>query len=107
MVPDSYIYSEHHSVYMCSNCRHDDSYGNAVTRRHLCAGFDEGGPDACQNDSGGPLVCERGGRLRLFGVVNHGNGCGEKRKYGLYARVARHNRLAAIYSHADIYVVVL
>ncbi|CAI8056997.1 Transmembrane protease serine 3 [Geodia barretti] len=74
-----------------SNCRHEDAYGNAVTRKHLCAGFEGGGPDSCQNDSGGPLVCERGRRWKVFGVVNNGVGCGNAKKYGLYARVVRYN----------------
>ena len=87
---DFLIMQQFQSVH--SNCRHEDSYGNAVTRKHLCAGFHEGGPDACQNDSGGPLVCERGGRWTLFGVINHGIGCGQEKKYGLYARVVRYNR---------------
>ena len=86
----------HTHTHTHSNCRHEDAYGTAVTRKHLCAGYDEGGPDACQNDSGGPLVCHRGGRWMVFGVVNSGIRCGHQRKYGVYARVVRYNRSVSL-----------
>lgn len=59
----------------------------------LCAGWAEGGPDACQNDSGGPLVCpipDSPERWALYGVVNFGTGCGSPGEYGVYARVTQH-----------------
>ncbi len=67
----------------------NNSYTITITTNILCAGHEHGGEDSCQNDSGGPLVCQTNGRWTLYGVVNSGEGCGAPHKYGLYARVTR------------------
>lgn len=75
-----------------STCR-TISHNSQLTRNMLCAGWAEGGPDACQNDSGGPLVCpipDSPERWALYGVVNFGTGCGSPGEYGVYARVTQH-----------------
>lgn len=55
----------------------------------LCAGYAAGGPDACQNDSGGPLVCKQGTRWTQYGIVASGDGCGKPNKYGVYTDVTK------------------
>lgn len=61
-----------------------------ITKRMLCAGFDEGGKDACQGDSGGPLACgsvTRNGAPTLYGIVSWGLDCAEPNYPGVYTNV--------------------
>jgi len=50
----------------------------------LCAGHPGGGRDACEGDSGGPLMIFSGFQWYLAGVVSHGYGCGLEEYPGLY-----------------------
>ncbi|CAM2117970.1 unnamed protein product [Caretta caretta] len=63
----------------------------------LCAGYLQGGTNACQGGSAVPLVCEEQGRATMHGIVSWGVGCGEQDKPSIYTNVARY--LACIQGH--------
>jgi secreted trypsin-like serine protease len=72
-------------------CSRGTSYGTLFNPRvHLCAGHMLGGrTDACQNDSGGPLVCLDGDKQPvLVGIVSFGKGCARPNYPGVYSNVA-------------------
>jgi secreted trypsin-like serine protease len=55
----------------------------------VCAGFQSGGIDSCNGDSGGPLEAPlQGGGYRLVGITGWGVGCAEPNAPGVYTRVA-------------------
>lgn len=58
-----------------------------ITESMRCAGYAKGGIDACEADSGGPLVCPRGGTWFLMGITSWGDGCAREDSYGVYADV--------------------
>jgi hypothetical protein len=62
----------------------------------ICAGYEEGGRDACAGDSGGPLFVEELGRWRQVGIVSWGYDCADPPyegnptdgSFGFYTRLA-------------------
>ncbi len=68
------------------------SMGRMITENMLCAGFKQGGKDACHGDSGGPLVVPDGeGGWQLAGLVSFGIGCARPAFYGVYTRVSQYH----------------
>jgi len=61
-----------------------------ITVNMLCAGFAEGGKDACYGDSGGPLIIPDGQDWRLAGIVSWGWDCARPYQPGVYTRVSRY-----------------
>ena len=60
-----------------------------ITDKMVCAGFGPGNVrGGCHGDSGGPFVCNIGGRWELHGAVSHGSSrCASTESYTVYARV--------------------
>lgn len=70
-------------------CRSSGYPASGITDRMICAGFVEGGIDACGGDSGGPLVVrDRLGGHRLAGITSWGDGCAKPDFPGVYTRVS-------------------
>ncbi|XP_052223884.1 neurotrypsin-like [Dreissena polymorpha] len=64
------------------------TYGTEITPNMVCAGYMEGGIDACAGDSGGPLVCSVEGLYYVMGVISWGTGCALPGYPTVYAKVA-------------------
>ncbi|XP_059194764.1 trypsin-like [Centropristis striata] len=60
-----------------------NAYPGMISPRMFCAGFMDGGRDACNGDSGSPLVCEG----ELHGLVSWGQGCALPDYPGVYVKV--------------------
>jgi len=73
-------------VYITSRAACNSAYAeyDGITDNMICAAVPGGGKDACQEDSGGPLVV--GGQL--VGIVSWGVGCAEPNYPGVYSNVA-------------------
>uniref|UniRef100_A0A5F8G3M6 trypsin n=1 Tax=Monodelphis domestica TaxID=13616 RepID=A0A5F8G3M6_MONDO len=67
-----------------SSCR--NAYPGQITNNMICLGYLEGGKDSCQEDSGGPVVCDG----ELQGIVSWGYGCAQKGKPGVYTKVCNY-----------------
>lgn len=68
-----------------------DGAVGGVTPRMICAGFAEGGHDACSGDSGGPLFGYLDGARTgvQAGIVSWGVGaCADPGYYGVYTRIS-------------------
>ncbi|XP_057300212.1 transmembrane protease serine 11B-like protein [Hydractinia symbiolongicarpus] len=83
----------HAKVYTVPNsiCNSEVAYNNTVNPKELiCAGYKDGGIDACNYDSGGALVCNKKDRWYATGIVSSGFECARPHSYGLYTNVAEY-----------------
>lgn len=71
-------------------CNGDSMFrGYIKTNIMLCAGEEDGGKDACNGDSGGPLIQKMSdGRMIQVGIVSFGSGCARANRPGIYTRVS-------------------
>ncbi|XP_060033919.1 vitamin K-dependent protein C isoform X2 [Erinaceus europaeus] len=63
---------------------------NRVSQNMLCAGILGDPRDACEGDSGGPMVAAFHDTWFLVGLVSWGEGCGRLHNYGIYTKVSRY-----------------
>ena len=68
-------------------CNQEKSYNGTIHNTAMCAGYPDGGTDACEYDSGGPLVCSKCGRYYAAGLVSWGDQCALPYKYGVYSNL--------------------
>lgn len=73
---------------VCQNWFRQAGRDMPIDDRIICAGFKNGGKDACHGDSGGPLLSKINGHYVVVGVVSTGIGCARPLLPGLYSRVS-------------------
>ncbi|XP_058483384.1 vitamin K-dependent protein C [Solea solea] len=64
---------------------------NNISDNVLCAGILGQRKDACEGDSGGPMVTLYRDTWFLVGLVSWGEGCGREDKLGIYTKVSNYN----------------
>ncbi|KAL6468286.1 hypothetical protein MHYP_G00239630 [Metynnis hypsauchen] len=63
---------------------------NNLTQNMLCAGIIGKVTDACEGDSGGPMMTQYHNTWFLIGLVSWGEGCGHTDKLGIYTKVSNY-----------------
>lgn len=64
---------------------------HVISNNVLCAGILGQRMDACEGDSGGPMVTLYRDTWFLVGLVSWGEGCGRRDKLGIYTKVSNYN----------------
>ncbi|KAJ8868338.1 hypothetical protein PR048_029854 [Dryococelus australis] len=76
---------------VCENMYRNAGYIEHIPEIFICAGWNKGGFDSCEGDSGGPMVIQRQSDKRwlLGGVISWGIGCAEPNQPGVYTRISK------------------
>lgn len=88
----------------CQEMYHNSGHMKIISDSFVCAGYENGGQDSCEGDSGGPLQVQRAHDKRwvLVGTVSHGIKCAEPNLPGIYIRTAAYLPwIKAITYHQD------
>uniref|UniRef100_A0A8C1P691 Zgc:123295 n=1 Tax=Cyprinus carpio TaxID=7962 RepID=A0A8C1P691_CYPCA len=73
-----------------------------ITSNMICAGLlNQGGKDACEGDSGGPMVSKKGSLWIQSGIVSFGQGCGDSKYPGVYSRVSQYQNWIKSYTGSN------
>ena len=74
-----------------SSCKKNYALADVtITDKMVCAGWPNGGVDACLGDSGGPLMAVEDGYYKLCGITSFGIGCARVGYYGVYTQVCHY-----------------
>ncbi len=90
VAPDDVLRRTEVALIARSACNAADAYNGAIGEQMLCAGWEQGGRDACFGDSGGPLAlpaAEAAVGWSQIGIVSWGDGCARPQRYGVYTSV--------------------
>lgn len=75
----------------CQSKHTNEKDYESISDDMICAGFDHGGTDACNGDSGGPLMCTReDNTVFLPGIISWGYECAEEDTPGVYTKNAHY-----------------
>ncbi|CAG9805159.1 unnamed protein product [Chironomus riparius] len=74
---------------ICEAMYRSAGYIEHIPHIFICAGWQKGGRDSCEGDSGGPMVIQRTDkRFQLAGIISWGIGCAEPNQPGVYTRIS-------------------
>ncbi|GFY45333.1 serine protease filzig [Trichonephila inaurata madagascariensis] len=74
----------------CEQMYYEAGFKENIRDVFVCAGISNGGLDACEGDSGGPMVIRgKQGEWVLVGLISWGMGCAAPKQPGVYTRMSQ------------------